>query len=38
MPDLSAEERKALLSELNEALATNSISIGDAIKIIRKIL
>lgn len=35
MPDLSAEERKALLSELNEALSTNSISIGDAIKIIR---
>jgi len=35
MPDLSAEERKALLSELNEALSTNSISIGEAIKIIR---
>ncbi|WP_194756364.1 helix-turn-helix transcriptional regulator [Aliidiomarina indica] len=35
MLNLSADERKALIAQIDEALASNTISIGEAIKKIR---
>ena len=35
MHNLSTDDRKALIAQIDEALATNTISIGEAIKKIR---
>ncbi|EGN75889.1 Helix-turn-helix protein [Idiomarina sp. A28L] len=35
MHNLSADERKALIAQIDEALASNTMSIGEAIKKIR---
>ena len=35
MHNLSADERKALIAQIDEALAANTISIGEAVKKIR---